>query len=116
MLKAADLSNPTWQSQVTDEQIRASIIGGKNAMPAFGNLPPDTVENLVWLVRWFNSDQTAIQARMAQLKGQTGTAAGAPSSSPTSAGGRAPSIAPTSATAGSTAPRPAVTGATGGAK
>jgi mono/diheme cytochrome c family protein len=68
MVKATDLSNPDWQAQITDEQIVASITTGKNAMPAFSNLPKDTVENLMWLVRWFNSDQTAVQARMDRLK------------------------------------------------
>lgn len=68
MVKATDLSNPTWQAQVTDEQIRQSITRGKNAMPAFATLPPETIDNLLWLVRWFNSDQTVVQARMAALK------------------------------------------------
>ncbi len=71
MMKAADLSNPTWQAQVSDDQIRSSIVAGKNAMPAFSTLPPETVENLVWLVRWFNSDQKAIQARMDLLKSKS---------------------------------------------
>jgi mono/diheme cytochrome c family protein len=68
MVKAKDLSNPDWQAQITDEQIMASITAGKNAMPSFANLPKETVENLMWLVRWFNSDQTAVQARMDRLK------------------------------------------------
>lgn len=77
MLKATDLSNPDWQAQITDEGIAKSITSGKNAMPAFANLPPETIANLVWLVRWFNSDQAAVQARMDSLKSQTAAAAAA---------------------------------------
>lgn len=75
MLKATDLSNPDWQAQITDEGIAKSITSGKNAMPAFANLPPETIANLVWLVRWFNSDQAAVQARMESLKSQPAEAA-----------------------------------------
>ncbi len=99
MMKAADLSNPTWQAQVSDEQIRSSILAGKNAMPAFSTLPSGTVENLVWLVRWFNSDQRAIQARMDLLKGNSAAQPGA-----TTAGSAALSSVPSRETA---APRPA---------
>lgn len=74
MVKATDLSNPDWQAQITDEQVQKSIRGGKNAMPAFANLPADTIENLVWLVRWFNSDQSAVRARMDRLKANAAAA------------------------------------------
>src|SRR5690606_9676476 len=85
MLKATDLSQPSWQAQVTDEQIAQSITKGKNAMPAFANLPPETVENLIWLVRWFNTDQAAVQARIERSKAtdSASSAAPAPSSAST---------------------------------
>jgi mono/diheme cytochrome c family protein len=96
MLKATDLSNPDWQAQITDEQIQKSISGGKNAMPAFANLPVDTVENLMWLVRWFNSDQVAVQARMERLKASTAGASGTPTGVPeTATTGRSLSTVPT---------------------
>jgi mono/diheme cytochrome c family protein len=111
MVKASDLSNPEWQASVTDEQIRAVLVNGKNSMPAFNNLPAETLDDLVWLVRWFNADQTAIEARMKQLKGEASPAP-APSapapSSPTTAAGvpapAAPSAATTTPPAAPTAP------------
>ena len=53
MLKATNLSDPTWQSSVTDQQIAAAIKLGKGAMPAF-KLPDVTIANLVKLVRMMN--------------------------------------------------------------
>lgn len=106
MLKATDLSNPAWQAQVTDEQVVAAITHGKNSMPAFANLPKDTVENLMWLVRWFNSDQAAVQARMERLKASPApsTSATAPSTGAPPASSAASSA--TGAPAGSTTPSP----------
>lgn len=114
MLKATDLSQPSWQAQVADEQIAQSITKGKNAMPAFANLPPETVENLVWLVRWFNTDQTAVQARIERSKGtsptDTATSPGAAPTTGSSALGTAasPGVAPTTGSS-ATAPRSAPT-------
>lgn len=56
MLKARDLSDPTWQASVTDAQIADAIVKGKNAMPA-SMLPASTVEGLVHLVRLLNRDR-----------------------------------------------------------
>lgn len=50
MVKARDLTDPSWQSSVTDAQIADSIAKGKNAMPAF-QLPQTTIDGLVHLVR-----------------------------------------------------------------
>ncbi len=50
MVKAKDLTDPSWQATVSDERLATSITRGKNAMPAF-DLPPATVEGLVKLVR-----------------------------------------------------------------
>lgn len=102
MLKATDLSNPAWQAGVTDEQITASILGGKNAMPAFGNLPQETVQNLVWLVRWFNSDQGAVQARMERLKSSAPSAAPEPAATPSAA--KPTAVVPTGSPAGRSNP------------
>lgn len=49
-VKARDLTDPAWQASVTDEQLVASIRGGKGQMPKF-DLPPATVQQLVKLVR-----------------------------------------------------------------
>lgn len=129
MVKASDLSNPEWQASVTDEQIRAVLVNGKNGMPAFNNLPAETLDDLVWLVRWFNADQTAIEARMKQLKGEappSSTAApsqnagGVPSGASaapvttapsTAAASAAPSTAVSSTAAPSTAGQPGSTAA-----
>lgn len=54
MLKATNLSDPTWQSAVTDEQIAATIKLGRGAMPSFKQLPDVTIANLVKLVRMMN--------------------------------------------------------------
>lgn len=50
MVKARDLSDPTWQASVSDAELAQSIAKGKNAMPAF-LLPPATIDGLVHLVR-----------------------------------------------------------------
>lgn len=115
MLKATDLSNPDWQAQITDEALRKSITSGKNAMPAFANLPPETIDNLVWLVRWFNSDQAAVQARMDSLKSQTAAAAAvagpsaAPSPTPAVPTGAAGSASPNAIPTAGSRPAPAAT-------
>jgi cytochrome c oxidase cbb3-type subunit 3 len=58
MVKATNLSEPAWQSGVTDEQITSAIKNGKGAMPAF-KLPDGTIANLVKLVRMMNSARAA---------------------------------------------------------
>ena len=50
MVKATDLSNPSWQRGATDEQIADAIVRGKGTMPAF-DLPESTVTGMVKLVR-----------------------------------------------------------------
>lgn len=50
MVHAADLTNPRWQSSVTDDQIRVAIRDGRGLMPAFP-LPDSTLVTLVQLVR-----------------------------------------------------------------
>jgi len=93
MLKATNLSDPTWQSSVTDERIAEVIKRGKGAMPPF-NLPDGTIANLVKLVRMLN---------VAKLEAHAQGAASAPSSSAVGSGAAAPSS--------STKPRPSSSGA-----
>jgi cytochrome c oxidase cbb3-type subunit 3 len=90
MLKATNLSDPAWQSSVTDEQIAKTIKLGKGQMPAF-NLPDVTIANLVRLVRILNVAKLEAHA-------QAGASA-APSSSTARQGSAAPS-------SGSAKPRP----------
>jgi mono/diheme cytochrome c family protein len=98
MLKATNLSEPAWQSSVTDEQIAATIKLGKGAMPSFKQLPDVTIANLVKLVRMMN---------LARLQAHAGTAANASASA-------APG---TSAAPGATAsPRPPAVAAPSGAR
>lgn len=88
MVKATNLSDPAWQSGVTDEQITSSIKNGKGAMPAF-KLPDGTVANLVKLVRMMNA------ARVGE-KNPHGAASAAPGSSavPSASAPPKPSSAP----------------------
>lgn len=52
MLQTRDLTDPTWQSSVTDEQIATVIRSGKGKMPAF-RLPEPTLQALVRRIRSF---------------------------------------------------------------
>jgi mono/diheme cytochrome c family protein len=58
MVKARDLSDPTWQASATDAQIADAITRGRGRMPAF-SLPAPTVDGLVHLVRLFNRARAA---------------------------------------------------------
>lgn len=80
MVKAPDLSNPEWQLQVSDAQIRETIQNGKRSMPSFAHLPATTVDSLTLLVRWFNRDQTALKERMATRAAGTSSEATSASS------------------------------------
>jgi len=75
MLKATNLSEPTWQSSVTDEQIAATIKLGRGAMPSFSQLPDVTIANLVKLVRMMNL------ARLQERAAAADSANAAPSAS-----------------------------------
>src|SRR5437868_1926305 len=46
MFKAADLGRDEWQSKVSDQEIAATITGGKGRMPKF-ELPDEVVKGLV---------------------------------------------------------------------
>lgn len=56
MVKARDLTDPAWQSSVTDAELADAIAKGKNAMPAF-QLPQTTIDGLVHLVRLLNRNR-----------------------------------------------------------
>jgi cytochrome c oxidase cbb3-type subunit 3 len=88
MLKATNLSDPAWQSSVTDQQIAASIKLGKGAMPAF-KLPDVTIANLVKLVRMMNIARLQAHAAASASAGTAPSAAPRPSVSV-----RAPHAAP----------------------
>lgn len=51
-LRVADLSSPSWQQRVSDDDIANVINKGRGNMPAF-NMPPDKVQALVKKVRSF---------------------------------------------------------------
>lgn len=51
-LRVMDLSSPSWQQRVSDEDIAKVITNGRGNMPAF-NMPPDKVQTLVKKVRSF---------------------------------------------------------------
>ena len=51
---ARDMTNASWQNEVTDERLFNSISNGKGKMPAFGKkLPEDQIDALVRYVRQF---------------------------------------------------------------
>jgi cytochrome c oxidase cbb3-type subunit 3 len=50
MLQVRDLSDPEWQSKVTNEQIATTIKSGKNKMPKF-DLPDPVIQGLVLRIR-----------------------------------------------------------------
>ncbi|CAN5712497.1 hypothetical protein BH11MYX4_BH11MYX4_08170 [soil metagenome] len=52
MVKAADLGREEWQSKVKDEEIAATILGGRGRMPKF-DLPEEIVKGLVVRIRSF---------------------------------------------------------------
>jgi cytochrome c oxidase cbb3-type subunit 3 len=79
MLKATNLSDPAWQSRVTDEQIAATIKLGRGAMPSFQQLPDVTIANLVKLVRMMNLAR--LQERAAAAASAEAAASAAPGSS-----------------------------------
>jgi cytochrome c oxidase cbb3-type subunit 3 len=94
MLKATNLSDPAWQSSVTDEQIAATIKLGRGAMPSFKQLPDVTIANLVKLVRMMNL--TRLQPHPAgATSAAPGTSASGKASPPGSAN-IAPKAAPPS--------------------
>jgi mono/diheme cytochrome c family protein len=71
MVHATDLTNPRWQSIVSDDQIRVTIRDGRGLMPAFP-LPDSTVVTLVQLVRLLG------QARAQAEAGPSAVPSGAP--------------------------------------
>jgi len=52
MFRPADLSDPTLQSQRSDDELTRAIVAGKGRMPAFGaQLRPEAAPQLVQLIR-----------------------------------------------------------------
>ena len=56
MYGARNLSDPAWQTLVTDADLATAIKQGKGKMPAF-DLPDPTIKGLVHLVRMMNADR-----------------------------------------------------------
>lgn len=50
MVKAPDLTQADWQAKVSDQEIAATIAGGKNMMPKF-DLPPEVTKGLIARIR-----------------------------------------------------------------
>lgn len=51
MVRAPDLTRADWQARVTDAQLAETIRGGRNRMPAFGDLPASVIDGLVRRIR-----------------------------------------------------------------
>jgi cytochrome c oxidase cbb3-type subunit 3 len=109
MLKATNLSDPTWQSRVTDEQIAATIKLGRGAMPSFQQLPEVPIANLVKLVRMMNLAR--LQDRAAAASASATPSAGSSSSAgpPPSAGSSSSAVKPAPKSSGGSAVAPTPT-------
>lgn len=105
MLKATNLSEPTWQSSVTDAHIASTIKNGKGAMPGV-NLPDSTIDKLVKLVRMMNAARLAPGASASGAASATPVPATSLAPAPKAAPPARASAAP-SAVSTPTAPRPA---------
>jgi len=103
MVKATNLSDPAWQSAVTDEQIAAAIKLGRGAMPSFKQLPDVTIANLVKLVRMMNLARLQAHPGTAPsgsaVPATSGSSKGPPAPSASAKAPPAPKAAPTSAPA-----------------
>jgi len=77
MTRAADLTNPGFQSTVSDDQMRAIIRDGRGLMPAFP-LPDATLGTLVQLIRLLGQGRAQAEA----------SASAAPSGAPPPPSGR----------------------------
>ncbi len=111
MFKPKDLTDPTWQASVNDEQIYEVIQKGRNKMPAFA-LPEQVARNLVQLIRLLGGNRSAAPTTSGPSpSGAPGTAA-AGSATATTAPGASSAKGPTQRTA---QPSPAAAGTTSGA-
>ena len=61
-LRPRDLTDPGWQRVAIDSEIAHTIKKGRGRMAGFPDLPDETVEGLVHLVRLLNADPNARQA------------------------------------------------------
>ena len=107
MLKATNLSDPAWQSSVTDQQIGATIKLGKGAMPSF-KLPDVTIANLVRLVRMMNVARLEAHAQAAA------SAAAATGAAPSASASAKPALRPSPSAAATPAPAPKASGGSSG--
>lgn len=56
ILRPTDLTNPRWQKVALDSEIAHTIKQGKGRMPAFPQLPDETVSGLIRLIRLMNPE------------------------------------------------------------
>jgi mono/diheme cytochrome c family protein len=87
LLHASDLTNPGFQTTVTDEQIATVIRSGRGQMPAFP-LPDSTLATLVQLIRLLG--QSRVQAEAAPSETPSGAPPGSSARPPLSAKPKAP--------------------------
>ena len=55
-----DLSDPTWQRVTVDSEIIFAIKKGRGRMPAFAQIPDETLQGLVRLIRMLNAQPPAV--------------------------------------------------------
>lgn len=65
-LRPRDLTDPNWQRVAIDSEIAYSIKKGRGKMPAFAQIPDETVSGLVRLVRMLNASPKADEATSPQ--------------------------------------------------
>jgi len=82
MTRPTDLTNPKWHEVALDSEIENTIKKGRGRMPAFAQLPDETVTGLVRLIRLMNPererDATASAPAAAPAPGAAPVAAPAP--------------------------------------
>ena len=57
MFQPRDLSDPSWQRVAIDSEMRHTIKNGRGRMPAFSNIPDETVDGLIRLIRMLGPQQ-----------------------------------------------------------
>ncbi len=82
-----DLTDPTWQRVAIDSEIIHTIKKGRGRMPAFGQIPDETVQGLVRLIRMLNASPPPDSATPTPSASAQAGAPAAPS--PTSSAGAA---------------------------
>ncbi len=106
-VRPRDLTDPKWQRVAIDSEIEHAIKKGRGRMPAFADLPDETVTGLVRLIRLLNADPNAKrepEKAQPQESGKGTPAAQPQAAPPSTAAPKAADAPPSPAPAGPTPP------------